>query len=189
MIDLSKDACVSECGRYRTWLARRDPMFAGRWAVFVMLNPSTADAEVDDPTIRRCRGFAARAGCTNFGVVNLFTVRSPDPKALFEADDPVGPEADDALERVFRYLDNEAAATLVGEKPDLVICAWGACPGAAPDWFRTLRRDRIAAVRQRAEDGAWRLHCLGRTADGSPRHPLYVRGDAALEIYREAANG
>jgi hypothetical protein len=158
-----EDAVISECGLYRPWLQRRG-LGLGR-AVFVMLNPSTADASVDDPTIRRCRGFAHREGCATFAVINLFTGRSPKPSALWAMDDPVGPNADDALDAVAR------------SDADPVICAWGACPSGSPPWFRELRLQRIATVIERIPAA---LLCLGTTSDGSPRHPLYVRADQPL---------
>lgn len=73
-----QSATISECGRYRYRLTRR---FAdGPCATFVMLNPSTADETIDDPTIRRCRNFAIREGCGGLVVVNLFAYRATDPR-------------------------------------------------------------------------------------------------------------
>src|SRR5690606_18576726 len=91
-------ARFSPCGQYRYLLTR--PIPAPFWkpdageAVFVMLNPSTADASEDDPTIRRCIGFAKEWGCTGLTVANLYALRSTDPKGLWKHRDPVGPEND-----------------------------------------------------------------------------------------------
>ena len=104
----------SACGRYRYWLERR--WSADSPAVFVMLNPSTADAKIDDPTIRRCMGFAKREGHGGLVVVNLFGWRSSDPRQLVLADDPVGPGNTRAIGEALLM-----GATTSGR----VICAWG----------------------------------------------------------------
>lgn len=154
-------AVISRCGEYRYTLDRPRGILVSpatrATAVFCMLNPSTADDENDDPTIRRCRGFMERWGSAGLLVVNLYALRSTDPRALWEHADPVGPENDHWLHR---------AAGEGGE----VVCAWGA--NAKPD------RVRIAVALFRAA-GA-RLLCLGTTKDGHPRHPLYVRGGQPL---------
>ncbi len=93
--DGSRDAIVSACGRYRYSLTRVwNPALPRIY--FVMLNPSTADATQDDPTIRKCRGFASRAGAGSLKVVNLYALRSTDPNALLAAawEDRIGPEND-----------------------------------------------------------------------------------------------
>lgn len=150
---------ISPCGQYRYTLDRpRLDGFpdAGR-AVFCMLNPSTADATVDDPTIRRCRGFAERWGCNGITVVNLYALRSTEPRALWEHPDPVGPENDFRLGRIARQCGD-------------VVCAWGAA----------AREDRVRQVVEIFRNARARLFCLGTTKDGHPRHPLYVRGDQPL---------
>jgi hypothetical protein len=89
-------AVLSDCGTYRYSLTRLLPnLFAkqGKHVVFVMLNPSTADASHDDPTIRRCKGFAGREWATLMSVVNLFGYRATRPGELYLADDPFGPYA------------------------------------------------------------------------------------------------
>lgn len=132
---------------YRYALAR--PLGDGATVTFVMLNPSTADATTDDPTIRRCIRFATTWGFGRLEVVNLYALRATDPAELWCAADPVGPDNDTHLAR--------AMATA-----DLVVAAWGARrpPGHA---------ERVDLVLGRAS-----VHCLGRNRDGSPRHPLYV---------------
>ena len=147
---MERTARLSDCGHYRYALGRR--WGAGARAVFVMLNPSTADAERDDPTIRRCIGFAARWGFGALTVVNLYSWRATRPADLRRARDPVGPGGDEAIER----------ATLGAA---LVVAAWG----AHGDW-----RGRGAQVASRLSDP----HALGLTRSGAPRHPLYVRKDA-----------
>ena len=157
------DALISLCGRYRYWLSRPAapclfPSHPTRsTALFIMLNPSTADASKDDQTIIRCRGFAKTWECNGLIVANLYALRSTDPKKLLVADDPVGPDNDDWLEK------------LIIEHVD-VVCAWG----VNADQYRVGNFCRMAAFQ-----GA-RLWCLGTTKSGAPRHPLRIRSDQPL---------
>jgi hypothetical protein len=120
---------------------------------FIMLNPSTADEHRDDPTIRRCIGFARRWGYAGLIVANLFALRATDPLALFDADDPAG---DPANRDAIRAAIDEAA---------LILCAWGHFAAA---------RDRGQEVVARARERGRVPHCLGLTRQGAPRHPLYL---------------
>ncbi len=150
-----KTATLSDCGMYRYRLGRTwDPSEPG--VCFVMLNPSTADASIDDPTIRRCIGFARRFGAGWLSVVNLFAFRATDPRALLNAAYPIGPDND-------RYI-VEAADDCA-----MVVCAWGAhgAIGGRADAVRDLLAPRV-------------MYALGTTKDGHPRHPLYVAGAAPL---------
>ena len=99
----------------RTWNSDIDRV------LFIMLNPRTADANVDDATIRRCISFAARWGKGGIVVGNLFTLRSTDPKGLFRHRDPVGPENDGHLERP------------AGEC-ETVVAGWGNSASSAPEF-------------------------------------------------------
>lgn len=161
-------AVLSPCERYRYALWRDIATLGSDGTVlFVMLNPSTADATVDDPTIRRCMGFTEREGFARLAVANLYGLRSPSPMDIPRADDPVGPECD-------RWI-----CELAEIEADRVVVAWGASPYAAPG--------RVAEVRALLHGiGLW---CLGTTADGSPRHPLYVRGEQPLEPWPSAGEG
>ena len=159
---------VSPCGRYRYWLWRRwaPPRGEGRDRVlFVMLNPSTADAGVDDPTLRRCIAFARAWGFGSLEVVNLFALRSPDPDRLLRggAADPeaIGP-------------DNDTHLVVAANRADVLVVAWGAHPAAA------ARRDAVLELLRGRP-----LHCLGTTRGGEPRHPLYVRGDVRPRVWAE----
>lgn len=127
--------------------------------VFVMLNPSTADQVEDDPTIRRCMGFARREGATELGVVNLYGLRATDPRELRGHPDPVGPGNDEALRWASRWA-------------DLLVAAWGAhAPGArVEDAVRVLDRP---------------LRCLGTTKSGAPKHPLYLAKNTPLSMWRD----
>jgi hypothetical protein len=125
-----------------------------------MLNPSTADALMDDPTIRRCMGFARRWGFSAVSVRNLFAFRATKPKDLLTALDPTGGGRGD--------MELRTAGTA-----DMTVVAWGA--------HVPLNRDHQAL---RMIDGM--LHCLGKTKHGHPRHPLYVRAGHPLEVFRSA---
>ena len=150
-------AWFSDDRRYRYLLTRwwSDAPEAMTW---IMLNPSTADASADDPTIRRCIRFARREGCGSIRVVNLFALRATHPRELsLPGRDPVGPDND-------RILAEHAQA-------HLVVAAWGA--GGALN-------GRAREVGSRLTTAGVRLMCFGVTRDGHPRHPLYVRSDAPL---------
>lgn len=156
------NAALSACGKHRFWLTRRWGLDRpDRTLVFVMLNPSTADAQTDDPTIRRCKAFAAREGYTRLDVVNLFTYRTPSPAELWAL-----PEA----ERNHSSADGHLVDTAL-IMPTLV-CAWGAVPKHA--------HTRVGQV-ARVLSAVSTLVCLGTTKNGMPRHPLYVRSDQPLE--------
>jgi hypothetical protein len=150
-----REATFSRCGAYRYTL-RRTWGDRGDLLAFVGLNPSTADDRTDDPTIRRCIGFARREGFGGLVVLNLFAFRATRPADLFRASDPVGPSADVVLQ--------EHTAGLV------VVCCWGG-------HGRFRGRDR--AVVELLGDAA-ELVCLGRTKTGEPRHPLYLPAGAEL---------
>jgi hypothetical protein len=122
---------------------------------FIGLNPSTADEGRDDPTIRRCLGFARRWGFGLLEVVNVYGLCATEPRALWDAPDPVGPENDRVLSAVL-------------ERADLVVAAWGV----------HARRERIAELRWALKDVE--IHALGLTQGGAPRHPLYLPADAEL---------
>jgi len=148
---ISSGADFSECGRYRYKLWRywgeRDPL------VFVMLNPSIADASNNDPTISRCMRRARFMGFGALEVVNLFAYRSPFPDRLLCVLDPIGgPRNDEAI-----------AKTCAGA--GMVICAWGNHPVIGD-----RGRDVIGIIR----DNQKQPHALKMTRDGHPAHPLYL---------------
>lgn len=156
-----KAANISPSGYYRYYLMRK--WEEGRRLAFVMLNPSIADAHVDDPTIRRCIGFAKREGLAGIDVVNLFAGRATKPEDLFKMWDPTGP-----LNGQYWH------ERLVLFKPK-IVCAWGAEPKAA---------DQAKRFRKWAVENKLDLWCLGKTKDGHPRHPLYLKNDAPLEPFQ-----
>lgn len=155
---LESSAVFSDDGRYRYELVRR--WGPGRLALWVMLNPSTADAEQDDPTIRRVIGFTKRWSLGDGIVVaNLFALRSTDPAELLRAENPVGPENVQSIRRRIRTS-------------HVVIGAWGAHPA--------VRMRGAPSLVRLAEDEGRKVYCLGVTKAGEPRHPLYVAGETPI---------
>ena len=147
-------AWYSECGAFRYRLRR--VWGAGPVLTAVLLNPSTATEAADDPTIRGLAARARAAGLGGLDVFNLFALRARDPAALRRAPDPVGPENDAVLR----------------ETADTVLCGWGRHGGA-----------RGIAVAAALRAAGRRLMCLGRNADGTPRHPLYVAAARGMEVW------
>jgi hypothetical protein len=147
-------------GRYRYALWREWNASRPRLTV-VMLNPSTADAERDDPTIRRCVQFAQGWGYGSLEVVNLFAYRATCPAGLQQVPDPVGD-------------DNDRALLGAAERAAMLLVAWG-------NWGQLYGRDRtvlalLAATRP--------LYCLGINHSGQPRHPLYLRADTQPMLFQ-----
>jgi hypothetical protein len=116
--------------------------------LFIGLNPSIADAEIDDPTLNRCIKFARAWGYGGLVIGNLFAYRATDPKQLKRISDPVGPE-------------NDLWVGRLRSEVQLAVAAWG---------HRGVLQDRAARVSERMGE----LYCLGTTRSGAPRHPLYV---------------
>lgn len=163
-VPISGSAAFSPCGRYRYLLRRTwDQERAG--VLFVMLNPSTADGVRDDPTIRRCVGFARSWGYGSLTVANLFAFISTNPGALMLYPERVGPENDTAL-RVARHTANT------------IVVAWGAqgvhWPQRAAEVVALLRGERLD---RRA------LFCLGTTAADQPCHPLRLSRQTVLRRF------
>jgi hypothetical protein len=148
-------AIFSDCEQYRYRLWRewdtRLPTIC-----FLMLNPSTADEQVNDPTIARCESRAVAMGCGRLDVVNLFPWRSTDPDQLLIWIDPLGParKADGAIMDAI-------------ERSSTVVCAWGSHRAATERAADVLRMIRITGYHGR-------LFHLGLNQDGSPKHPLYI---------------
>ena len=151
-------AAFSPCGQYRWWLERLWQPAAPR-LLFIGLNPSRADGQRDDPTLRRLVGFAQGWGYGSLEVLNLFARVSASPPVLRRVADPVGADTDDWIQR---RLAAQPEATL--------WLGWGN-QGA----WRGRDQEVLALVQGRA------LWALGLTAAGQPRHPLYVASDVALQ--------
>lgn len=169
--DMKRDAVLSADGKFRyslsrSWAAEGAPLLP---MCFVMHNPSTADAAVDDPTIRKCIGFAQRANCNAITVVNLYAFRATDPLLLLEASrgltvDVVGPE-------------NELHVSNAMKHAHALVFAWGSVKG--PD--KPFREGLMGGLARR--NNAMPL-CLGTMKTGAPRHPLYVSYETALKPWQ-----
>ena len=143
---MRRGADISPCGRYRyslwcTW-------GPGAWVNFCCLNPSKADAKLNDPSFTRMMNFARAWGFDGVIVTNLFAYRATDPRDMKAAVDPVGPDNDEHLKTAYGVA-------------ALTVAAWGA---------HGTHRGRDAEVRALLPG----LHCLRLTKDGHPGHPLYL---------------
>lgn len=162
MNSMYKSAVISDCGTFRYLLSRvwddSDPK-----ALIVMLNPSTADAEIDDPTIKSCIRLLNYLGFGGFEVVNLFAFRATNPRELEDALDPIGQVNDSYI--------LEAA-----DRCNEIVCAWGASQIA-------LRRASLVygmlSIKRLV------LHCFGTNVVNRPKHPLYLRTGTTLQEYNE----
>jgi hypothetical protein len=147
-------ASISADGSYR-WQLRRRWAEEGRIALWVMLNPSTANGVDDDATIRRCINFSKGWGLAGLAVANLFALRARHPNALMVHPDPVGGQTDSVL-------------TSLSSEASLIIVAWGAHPVA---------KSRIKDVQNII---GVKVKCLGVTQAGHPRHPFYLSRKSKL---------
>lgn len=157
------DAQFSACGRYRLWLSRSFADLQTGTALWIGMNPSTAGAEVDDPTVVRETGFTRRWGLRNYLKTNVMDYRATQPSMLLaEGVVPCSPE-------------NLAAIRDFAAEADVIVLAFGAL-------HPRLRRFGDDVVRILRDDDR-SLSCLGFTKAGAPRHPLYLRSDTALVPY------
>jgi hypothetical protein len=160
-------ATLSPCGTYRYRLGRA--WSAGPKLLFVMLNPSTADAATDDATIRRCASFASASGFGGLEVVNLFAYRSTKPIDLRRAGWPTGgADADRQIEEAARICTQ-------------ICVAWGAVSDSGP------AVDRVQQVMPILRRAGHEPHCLSVTRSGHPGHPLYLDGACKLKPFDYAA--
>lgn len=143
-------AKLSADRRFRYDLWRPTGNSGHEFALFIGLNPSTADETQDDPTVRRCVGYARAWGYAGLCLVNLFAFRATEPEVLKAQPDPVGPENDGYLLRHAR-------------RAGVVVAAWG---------VHGAHRGRDRHVRSLIPC----LHYLKLTKDGHPAHPLYLKG-------------
>jgi hypothetical protein len=152
---------LSPCGlyRYRLWRGWNDRLPIALW---IMLNPSTADAEADDPTIRRVMGLSKFLSAGSIMIVNLFAYRATNPANLDDTADPIGPDNDKIIKKELN-------------RDSIIVAGWGSFAGAMHpkrvDDMLNLIGDRV-------------IWSFGITKDGHPRHPLYLPGDAPFKIWR-----
>ena len=155
-IQEDRGATLSKDRKYRYKLWRR--WDGGPMVMWIGLNPSTADENMDDPTIRRMIAFSKSWGFGGLTTCNLFGLISPYPEDLKRAADPLG--------------DNDRHLLLAAQKAGRIVCCWGAFDVG----------DRAKDVCGWLLEG-YELHCLGTNQDGSPKHPLYLKGSTALEPF------
>lgn len=158
-----RDARLSRCKTFRLWL-RREWDVGCRIVVFIMLNPSTGDDRIDDATIRRCIAFAQAWGYDGLRIVNLCSYRTPKPTEMYEYllrthRDPVAAGRD--MKSIIEAIGRADTA--------LVVAAWGK--------VKPILNDRVLNVSQAAAWMGKPLHAIQLNLDGSPAHPLYLRGD------------
>lgn len=135
---------------------------------FIGLNPSTADENLDDPTIRRCIGFSKAWGFGAFCMTNLFAFRATDPKVMKNCDSPETPDLS---------LTNRQHIMSIASEAGLVIAAWGthgSHMGLGADTILCFNQNKI------------KIHHLGLNADGTPKHPLYLKSSTLPEIYADS---
>jgi hypothetical protein len=158
------DAVFDESGQYRYVLSRdvattgswEDGTAAGGALLFVLLNPSTADADHNDPTIAKCCRFAISWRYRHVTICNIFALRATDPKWLTtEGGAAVGPL-------------NDAHITEQARRADLIVCAWGAHGAIDDRGYRVFQR--LSHLDK--------LYALSFTKSGQPGHPLYLKGDS-----------
>ncbi len=156
-----KDAVISKDGKHRYSLTRSWESDYKK-ICFCMLNPSVADATIDDPTIKRCCGFAKLWGFHGIEVVNLFAYRATEPRELLKVPYPVGHEND--------------AHIWVAASCWPVVAAWGSWGDKFPE--------RVQEVLGALRCCAGKVSCLGVTKGGQPKHPLYLAADTQLMEFK-----
>ncbi|QOI90238.1 hypothetical protein QKU58_gp093 [Pyramimonas orientalis virus] len=150
---MQKSAVISLDNLYRYQLSRIWDT-TKPYIMFVMLNPSTADADVDDPTIRRVVNFCIAWGYGGVYVTNLYAFRSTDPKRLKDIVDPCGPENIQNIQNLINLVDK-------------VVYAWGNTK-KEPEWLK-----KIVNI----------PYCIDVSKKNIPKHPLYLRKNLELQIF------
>ncbi len=161
-------AIFSECGTFRYRL-ERDLNQSGPIVAILGVNPSTADAETDDQTIRKDIGFGQRLGWSRIIKGNKFAFCAKDVNALRTAADPIGPENNGHLEQIMRDA-------------DIIVAAWGPL-AKLPNHLR-IRYRKILVIADRVGKP---LMCFGTAQDGQPRHTLMLSYETKLAVWRKAA--
>lgn len=156
-----RETTFSPCRQYRYTLWRLWDFEYGEntrgevqppYAMFIGLNPSTADETKDDPTIRRCIAFAKQWGYGALCMTNLFAFRATSPKVMKQQDNPAG-------------IDNQHHLLQCGSKAGIIVAAWGT---------NGSHQNRDLTVQDWLHKIGLTLHCLRTTKHGFPEHPLYV---------------
>ena len=155
----NKGATFSKCGtyRYELWRIWNDQLPK---VLFIMLNPSTADANTDDPTIKRCIDFAYHWGFGGLYVGNLFAYRSTHPKDLLLTADAIG-------------IKNDIYLKKMSQKSDIAVCAWGNAK-----LIRKIMSNKLVLKNINCP-----LYYIDLSKDGTPKHPLYLKRSLRLKKY------
>lgn len=163
VVTLDDRECAHRMVLTRTWSVFDDDDEHLNALTYVMLNPSIANSQIDDPTVKRCISFALREGFGGFEIYNLFSLISTSPRILLKE----RPLASNSA-----YLELALKRAAAGKTK--LICAWGGHAAATMP---------AAQFRNMARAMKVPLWCLGRTNTGAPRHPLYRSGTTPLESY------
>jgi hypothetical protein len=156
----TRSAIVSPDEVYRTGLYRELNVEGTGALLWVMLNPSTADAKEDDPTIRRICNFTRDHKARHCYVVNLYDFRATDPALLLKA----------VTAGIGNSKANDFHLSMMGSLYGVAVCAWG----------KNAPEARAREVSMELMRLGVKLFCLGTNLDGSPVHPLYVPGDRRI---------
>lgn len=157
-------AVISECGHYRYRLSR-EVQSEGKTFAFFGINPSTADASLDDATVRKWRGFSLRNGARRFLVGNVFSYRATDVNTLAT----VQVEGDEHWPNIFQII----------EDADVLVPCWGA-RGKVPPRLHPYIDDLLNEI---LSSGKPVLH-FGKTSSGDPKHPLMLGYDTPMVPWR-----
>lgn len=162
MIDYNfKNAYIDDSGMYRYSLSRANSYKPKKMVNFILLNPSTADAELDDPTVKSCIRLVKFNGCDGFYITNLFAYRAANPNDLLNASDPIGPKND-------RFIKKYA------KKCNKIVIAWG---------NKGTLHGRSNHVLESLKKITSEVYCLDINKTGQPKHPLYVRENTKFIKY------
>lgn len=159
-------AVISPCGMYRYRLERKIAD-TGLVYAFFGINPSTADASIDDATVRKWTGFCRQWGASRFIVGNVFAYRATDVKALAKVDDPHGPDIGDHI-------------TDIITEADILVPCWGNTSKVPPelrDYFDVLADALLSCGKP--------VRCFGFTKAGDPMHPLMLGYSTQLVPFSE----
>jgi hypothetical protein len=173
-VEMEGGAEISDCGKYRYVLWRRWDKTKPR-LIFIMLNPSIADAYLDDATIRVCMGRARRMDMGGIRVLNLFAYRATYPAELDVVADPIGPENDHYIERHLGMRDFDGD----GRRSEMMIAAWGD-GGLRKGYHRERWREVVSII---CGDMGAALYHIGLTKAGQPKHPLRIGYDVKPTLW------
>lgn len=166
---MHRSAVLSDCGHYRYSLRREwgtglEPLYG-----FVGVNPSTADADVEDATTKKWRGFVERWGGSGYLTTNLYAYRTTDVRGLADAEDPRGPG-------------NLAHILAMAKEVDVIVPCWGTL-------IKVPRKVRskiyVGSVLRALLATGKPVKCLGLNNDGQPRHPLMLPYSTQLQTMHE----